>query len=187
MKLLKILSVKPGSQAEQIGMQKGDMLISYNGTPLHSFDKLKSSISDAKSKGLETVEIVVARDSNNITIKVRPFPLQIKCSEEFIDKLPIFESTELCIDKNKNKSVHSSSQMGIISGLMGWRHRPKIICPYCQTQGDVSAKRVEQEAGVSGAKATGAILTGGLSLLFTGLSRKQKVLKHKCLNCKAEW
>ena len=183
MKLLKILSVKPGSQAEQIGMQKGDMLISYNGTPLHSFDKLKSSISDAKSKGLETVEIVVARDSKNITINVRPFPLQIKCSEEFIDKLPIFESTELCIDKNK--SIPCSP--GIIGGLMGWRHRPKIICPYCQTEGDVSAKRVEQKAGISGAKATGAILTGGLSLLAVGLSRKQEVLKHKCFNCKAEW
>ena len=81
--------------------------------------------------------------------------------------------------------------MGIVRGttgmLMGWKRRPKIICPYCQTKGDVKAKRIEQKAGVSGAKATGAILTGGLSLFATGLSRKQEVIKHKCFNCKAEW
>ena len=81
--------------------------------------------------------------------------------------------------------------MGVVGGtidwLMEWKCRPKIICPYCQVRGNVKIRREKQKAGISGAKATGAILTGGLSLLATGLSRKQEVIRYKCVNCKAEW
>ena len=41
--------------------------------------------------------------------------------------------------------------------------------------------------GISGGKATAAVLTAGISMLGTGLSRKQKVTKAKCRNCRAEW
>ena len=41
--------------------------------------------------------------------------------------------------------------------------------------------------GISGGKATGAVLTGGLSLLATGLSRKEMVREAYCYNCKMTW
>jgi hypothetical protein len=41
--------------------------------------------------------------------------------------------------------------------------------------------------GISGGKATGAVLTMGVSMLATGLSRKQKVTKANCKNCASEW
>lgn len=63
----------------------------------------------------------------------------------------------------------------------------KILCPQCQTRGDVNTKRVREKMGVSGGKATGAVLTGGLSLLATGLSRKQWVTKARCGNCGSRW
>src|SRR5262249_4412185 len=63
----------------------------------------------------------------------------------------------------------------------------KILCPHCQTRGQVRAKVVEQKRGISGGKATGALLTGGLSLLVTGLSRKEKVTQARCDNCESIW
>jgi hypothetical protein len=38
---------------------------------------------------------------------------------------------------------------------------PALICPHCQTKELVRTKHVERKAGISGAKATGALLTGG--------------------------
>lgn len=63
----------------------------------------------------------------------------------------------------------------------------QLVCPHCQTRGKVSTQRAKVKQGVSGGKATGAVLTGGLSLLATGLSRKQMMTKAKCGNCRSEW
>lgn len=67
------------------------------------------------------------------------------------------------------------------------RHNPAIVCPYCYTQGQVATWPEERKHGISGAKATGAVLTGGASVLFTGLSQKQKVLAARCDNCLTSW
>jgi hypothetical protein len=75
--------------------------------------------------------------------------------------------------------------------LYAWAKMPKgnvhIVCPHCQTKGQVSTRQVKQKVGVSGAKATGALLTGGLSLLATGLSRKQQVTEARCSKCGSVW
>ncbi len=62
-----------------------------------------------------------------------------------------------------------------------------LICPHCQTEGHVHTKAVALKKGVSGAKATGVILTGGLSLLVTGLSRKEDTTQAHCMNCNSTW
>jgi hypothetical protein len=62
-----------------------------------------------------------------------------------------------------------------------------IVCPHCQQAGRVTTKRVKVKSGVSGGKATGAVLTGGLSLFATGLSRKQQVTEMRCGNCGVTW
>ncbi|MGI8879571.1 MAG: hypothetical protein ACR2KJ_03470 [Jatrophihabitans sp.] len=41
--------------------------------------------------------------------------------------------------------------------------------------------------GISGGKATGAVLTAGVSLFATGLSRKEQVLRATCGNCRVVW
>jgi len=64
---------------------------------------------------------------------------------------------------------------------------PQMVCPHCQTKGNVSTQRAKKKQGVSGGKATGALLTGGVSLLATGLSRKQKVTEAKCATCGSKW
>jgi hypothetical protein len=63
----------------------------------------------------------------------------------------------------------------------------QIVCPMCQERGYVRCKTVKSKKGISGGKATGAILTAGFSLLATGLSRKVKVTEAFCSNCRSTW
>lgn len=63
----------------------------------------------------------------------------------------------------------------------------KLSCPHCNTIGQVRTKSVTQKKGISGGKATGAILTGGLSILATGLSRKEGATEARCTNCNSMW
>lgn len=64
---------------------------------------------------------------------------------------------------------------------------PAMVCPHCQAKGVVRTKSVKQKRGVSGTKATAALLTGGVSLLATGLSRKESLTEAYCENCKSIW
>ena len=64
---------------------------------------------------------------------------------------------------------------------------PQLLCPHCQTRGHVRTTRVRVKKGISGGKATGAVLTAGLSLMATGLSRKSTVTKATCDNCHMSW
>ncbi|WP_156409743.1 hypothetical protein [Nocardioides sp. Soil796] len=63
----------------------------------------------------------------------------------------------------------------------------KIVCPHCQTAGGVTRRDVRKKKGVSGGKATAALMTGGVSMLATGLSRKEGTAVLSCSNCGMEW
>jgi len=63
----------------------------------------------------------------------------------------------------------------------------ELVCPHCQTYGAVTSRAVVRKKGVSGGKATGALLTGGLSMLLTGLSRKEAATRMWCGNCATGW
>jgi hypothetical protein len=64
---------------------------------------------------------------------------------------------------------------------------PAFVCPHCHVKGSVHTKRVIVKKGISGGKATGALLTGGLSLFATGLSRKESNTQASCSNCRVAW
>lgn len=85
----------------------------------------------------------------------------------------------------KTKSQLSFGQrvhLASLTSTYGALH-PQVVCPHCQTRGAVRVKREKQKQGVSGGKATAALLTGGVSLLATGLSRKGWVTQAHCGNC----
>lgn len=63
----------------------------------------------------------------------------------------------------------------------------KILCPHCGERGQVRTQRSQQKAGISGGKVMGGLLTGGVSLLATGLSRKQWVTNARCGSCQSQW
>lgn len=71
-----------------------------------------------------------------------------------------------------------------------WQHGKRnsaMHCPQCQTTGQVHTRRIKSKKGISGGKATAAVLTGGVSLLATGLSRKEAETKAFCAKCKSVW
>lgn len=73
---------------------------------------------------------------------------------------------------------------------MLWEHGPveeALICPHCAEKGKVHVKPTRIKAGLSGGKAIAGLMTGGASLLLTGLSRKEWVREAWCRNCKTKW
>jgi hypothetical protein len=62
-----------------------------------------------------------------------------------------------------------------------------LVCPHCQQGGGVTSKQVKKKGGISGGKATAAILTGGVSLVGTGLAKKGFVNELSCSNCGMVW
>lgn len=82
-----------------------------------------------------------------------------------------------------------------IAGFLVWKAaqapppspNPHMVCPHCQARGTVTVTRVTRKQGVSGGKATGALFTGGVSMLATGLSRKQQMNHGLCSNCHVQW
>jgi hypothetical protein len=77
--------------------------------------------------------------------------------------------------------------MEILHSLLHGRPNPKIICSHCSKRGYVHTKRVSLKRGISGGKATAGLMTGGLSLFATGLSRKQPATEAWCANCRSLW
>jgi hypothetical protein len=64
---------------------------------------------------------------------------------------------------------------------------PHMICQHCGVRGRTRTKRNTTKQGISGGKATAALLTGGVSLLATGLSRKVANTQAHCGNCRNVW
>jgi hypothetical protein len=62
-----------------------------------------------------------------------------------------------------------------------------FICPHCATTGSVRTKRQKRKRGISGGKAAGGVLTGGISILVTGISRKEWVTQAYCGTCRSLW
>lgn len=61
------------------------------------------------------------------------------------------------------------------------------VCPHCGVRGQVATQSIRVKRGLSGAKSTAALLTQGLSILVTGLSRKETVTAARCGACGIEW
>jgi transcription elongation factor Elf1 len=62
----------------------------------------------------------------------------------------------------------------------------KVKCQFCGAEGAVRVTDVTRKTGISGGKAAGAIVTGGASILATGLSQKKPAKHLSCRNCGME-
>lgn len=84
-------------------------------------------------------------------------------------------------------SIKPENVPGMTGVVNQERGDSKLVCPHCNTTGMVTSRIVKRKHGVSGAKATGAVLTGGLSVVATGLSQKQEQTERTCRNCGTTW
>lgn len=62
-----------------------------------------------------------------------------------------------------------------------------LICQHCQTKGKVHTKPVDKKTGLSFTKAGFGLLTGGVSILGTGLSKVDTMTQAHCDNCNSTW
>lgn len=83
----------------------------------------------------------------------------------------------------KNASDSRNSRDAYLHGNVN----AAMVCPHCSARGSIRTKEVINKRGVSGGKATAAVLTGGISLLATGLSRKEQGTEAWCGSCKNTW
>ncbi|WP_033563122.1 RIP metalloprotease RseP [Sphingobacterium sp. SYP-B4668] len=65
-KMTSVVQVVKGSEADKMGLEKGDSIINVNGTPVHFFDEFKGAIAQLASK---PVELTVIRDGKEETLK----------------------------------------------------------------------------------------------------------------------
>jgi hypothetical protein len=86
--------------------------------------------------------------------------------------------------RGRNSKGYQPTALSVLShGVI----KDKMLCPHCQERGCVHVKEVKRKMGVSGGKATAALLTAGLSLWVAGLSRKEKISEAYCGNCETTW
>lgn len=83
-------------------------------------------------------------------------------------------------------------RQGNLDALLGHERGKKaadamVFCPYCHEQGGITTYRGKARKGISGGKATAAIMTLGLSLVVAGLSRKESTTLAYCGWCRMEW
>lgn len=99
----------------------------------------------------------------------------------------VFEAKHVSSLSPSEKVEYQAKRTAETEGMLHGPFNSELVCPHCQTKGKVRTQKEVRKAGVSGGKATGALLTGGVSLLATGLSRKEIGTKAFCGNCKSIW
>ena len=80
---------------------------------------------------------------------------------------------------NKRKGYSPSNKVNAPVG--------HINCPYCDGQGTVVVRHVKKKKGFSPGKVAGGVVTGGVSLLATGLAKKGEVNALNCTACGMKW
>ena len=71
-KLLKVEFVERGSQAESLGIRAGDVVVSYDGTPVSTSVQLTSAVSRARDLGKEVVPIRILRNGSEVDFDAVP-------------------------------------------------------------------------------------------------------------------
>ena len=97
------------------------------------------------------------------------------------------EQEKLSTMSPAERSAHVKKQQERAASVAWGPRNRELLCPHCQRPGDVRTKNLKVKKGISGGKATAAVLTGGVSLVATGLSRKEKTTQARCGNCGSTW
>ena len=91
-RVLKVEFVDGGSQAESLGIRAGDILVSYDGTPLSSSLGLENAVYLAKEAEKDKVGIVVLRNGTEMVLEGTPGRLLGLNVEEAVAHTQIAES-----------------------------------------------------------------------------------------------
>ena len=105
--------------------------------------------------------------------------------------IELVEGTKFCSGCGFKTDVAVASPAAVVQEQSQPVQSPKpvgqIECPYCHSSGTVVVQQVKKKKGVSPGKAAGALATGGLSLIATGLAKKEMVSQLTCAACGMTW
>lgn len=99
----------------------------------------------------------------------------------------LYQERKLAKMSPDEHAAHVAQQKRTQADLTWGPRNPQLVCPHCQTRGEVRIKSKKVKKGVSGGKATAALITLGTSVLVTGLSRKEGVTQAYCEKCGSTW
>ena len=105
----------------------------------------------------------------------------------FVVVAGVAENKKVAAMSPSDRETYQAKQRAAVLTKEHGQLHPMMLCPHCQEKGNVRTQPVKRKKGVSGGKATAAILTGGVSLLATGLSRKEQATEAHCANCGSTW
>jgi len=79
-KLVVIKEVVPGTQADSLGLEPGDVIISYNHKKIKVYLDLRKAIASVKPDRKE-ITMIILRDGTRMIIKLAPGTIGIRLSE----------------------------------------------------------------------------------------------------------
>jgi len=74
---LVVIGTEKGSQAEALGIMRGDEIVSYDGRQIRNEFDMSLAVRDATKKAVGTVELVVTRDGRPVRFDVKPGPIGV--------------------------------------------------------------------------------------------------------------
>ncbi len=98
-------------------------------------------------------------------------------------KIDAMSTEDRAAYRNQKAAAQEAAHLEALHGALNLA----LVCPHCQARGGVHTRSISRKAGLSGGKATAAVLTGGVSLLATGLSRKERTTEAYCKHCGSIW
>lgn len=117
-KILRITNVRGNSQAAQIGMEIGDILLSYNGVPLSSNAGLSNATFAADEKNVSERAVAFERNGIRREAAVVPGTLGIQCSEEADHAVGVTLSKAQEVPYTSQYSVGRA--VASVIGVFGW-------------------------------------------------------------------
>lgn len=116
--LLKVSTVKEGTQAASLGIKVGDIVVSYDGVPLSSNLDLSNAALNAKNKNKEKVRIVVMRNDEEITMDATTDKLGVDCIE---DRSSIGRQSDQAVGvENINTEYGVAKGVSSVTSFIGW-------------------------------------------------------------------
>jgi hypothetical protein len=112
---------------------------------------------------------------------------QQKAEQVYITSLAPFQRDAYLTRKTEEKAALARRKQDSSDAWHYGTLNSQMICQHCGFRGRVRTQRIRRKQGISGGKATAALLTGGVSLLATGLSRKVANTQAHCGNCRNVW
>jgi hypothetical protein len=173
------LTATPTNRASKIALLGQDRKDGSVTIPFNEVADIAWKDASMMTNGCLTVTTLEGRE-----YKLHFLKKHTKGFETLLQALPTPDAGEVARIRSERQSKVDAAREAAAAAAPGAH---QIVCPHCQVRGHVTTRQVRAKKGVSGGKATGAVLTGGVSLLATGLSRKENQTEMHCGNCNMTW